>query len=161
MTTFYYGISSIQEAKDLTREVVDGLGGGEPVYCQVLEIACAETHCGTYPDKHPKKWGVGLCQFDKIALQDIQLEGEQRHFELVKKLWGYDIQKVELEDLADDARLSLICCRLKLKRIAEAIPDNLLDRAHYWKKYYNTEAGAGTVEHYLGSVKTCLGDEWQ
>ena len=161
MIEFYYGISSMQEAKDLTREVVDGLGGGEPAYRQIMEILCAETNCGTYPDKNPEKWDVGICQFSEIALLDIQLEGEQRHFDIVKAIWGYDIQAVKIEDLATDAKLAIICCRLKLKRVVKPIPKTLHNRAYYWKRYYNTKAGDGTIGHYLKLVKVCLGDEWQ
>lgn len=38
---------------------------------------------------------------------------------------------------------------------AEPIPDDLEGQARYWKKYYNTPAGAGTVEHYLSQWEAC------
>lgn len=161
MAEFHYNLKSIPEAKDIVRRVVKALGGGEAVYSIMIEISCAETLCGTYPDSHPNKWGVGLCQHDQINIDDIQLEGEQRHFDIVKKEFGYDIPTIQLKDLAKDPLLSFICCRLSLKRIPEAIPDDLIGRAHYWKEYYNTTAGDGTVEHYLESVAECLGEEWQ
>ena len=160
MNKFYYGIRSIHEANVLARRVVNALGGSEDVVKQMVEIACVETQCGTYPDSHPEKMGVGVCQHDQINIDDIQDEGEQRHFDIVEKEFGYDIPKIELSDLAYDPLLSFICCRLSLKRIPEAIPSDLLCRAKYWKKYYNTEAGAGTVEHYLESVKQHLGEDW-
>ena len=161
MSKFYYGIRSIPEAKVLARRVVKALGGNEDVFNQMIETACAETKCGTYPDAHPEKMGVGLCQHDQINLDDIQQQGEARHFKIVKDVFGYNIKSIELADLSDDPLLSLICCRLSYKRIPEAIPSDLHGRAQYWKEYYNTAAGGGTVEHYLESVEECLGEEWQ
>jgi len=38
---------------------------------------------------------------------------------------------------------------LKYKLIPELIPNSLDERATYWKKYYNSEAGKGTMKHYL------------
>lgn len=161
MTTFHYGIRSIPEAKVLARRVVAALGGSEDVFSQMIETACAETKCGLYPDAHPEIMGVGLCQHDQINIDDIQGEGEQRHFDIVEKEFGYDIPTIQLADLANDPLLSFICCRLSYKRIPAAIPGDLLGRAQYWKEYYNTAAGSGTVEHYRESVEECLGEEWQ
>lgn len=161
MNNFYYGLKSIHEAKVLARRVVNALGGNDFVFNQMIETCCVETKCGTFPDVHPEIMGVGLCQHDQIGLDDIKQEGEQRHFDIVKEKFGYDIEKIELADLAYDPLLSLICCRLSYKRIPALIPGDLLGRAQYWKEYYNTEAGKGTVEHYLESVAECLGEEWQ
>lgn len=157
----YYGLKSSAEAKALAHKVVSVLGGGHDAWCLIIETPCAETLLGNYPDSHPDKWGVGLCQHDQIGLDDIQQNGKAVHFELVKRYFGYDIENVILSDLANDPLLSLICCRLSYKRVPERIPSDLLSRAHYWKEHYNTEAGAGTVEEYLDRVAECLGEEWQ
>jgi hypothetical protein len=39
-------------------------------------------------------------------------------------------------------------CRVHYRRVREALPneDDAEGMARYWKKYYNTVAGAGTVE---------------
>lgn len=161
MSKFYYGVESISQVKTLARQVVNALGGNENVYNILLETPCAETKLGQFPDSHPDKWGVGLCQHDHIGLDDIQLNGEQRHFDIVKNEFGYDIKDVQLADLADDPLLSLICCRLSYKRIPDPIPSDLVGRAKYWKEFYNTQAGGGTVDHYLHSVEECLGKEWR
>lgn len=39
--------------------------------------------------------------------------------------------------------------RLFYRLIPEAILETIEGRAKYWKKYYNTVLGKGTVEHYL------------
>jgi hypothetical protein len=157
---FYYGTKSISQIKEDTLRVCNALGGGLNVQHQMLETACTETRLGTYPDSHPEKLGVGLCQHDQIGLDDIQQEGEARHFKIVKEKFGYDIPSIVLKDLAYDPLLSLICCRLSYKRIPARIPAILIERAVYWKRYYNTESGKGTIEHYLESVEQILGIDW-
>ena len=43
----------------------------------------------------------------------------------------------------------IIFCRIKYWRVPKKIPMDLEGMADYWKKYYNTEGGAGTVAHFL------------
>lgn len=156
----HYGLKTSQQARQLAREVVSVLGGGEPAYSLLVETAAAETLLGSFPDVHEDRLGVGLCQHDEINLKDIKQEGEQRHFNLIKQHWGYDVPSLELADLAYDPLLSLILCRLSYKRIPAAIPADLRGRAEYWKEYYNTAAGKGSVNEYLHRVLHCLGEDW-
>lgn len=161
MTQLYYGLKSPTQAREIAKRVVNVLGGGDAAYCLVLETGCAESQLGTYPDAHNEKWGVGLYQHDRINIEDILLHGKARHFNVIKDVFGYDMHKVQLEDLAFDPLLSTICCRLSYKRIPAAIPHDLYSRAEYWKLYYNTTSGAGTVSHYLEAVHNCLGEDWR
>ena len=43
----------------------------------------------------------------------------------------------------------IIFCRIKYWRVPKKIPLDLEGMAKYWKSYYNTERGAGTVTHFL------------
>jgi|TARA_R110000744_G_scaffold133783_1_gene242340 hypothetical protein len=43
----------------------------------------------------------------------------------------------------------IIFCRIKYWRVPKKIPFDLEGMAGYWKAYYNTEGGAGTVSHFL------------
>jgi hypothetical protein len=156
----YYGLESAVQIKAIAKKVVDVLGGSNAVYCLMVETTAAETLMGTYPDSHEDHSGVGVCQHDQINIDDIQENGEQRHFDLIKEHFGYDMHSIVLSDLAYDPLLSLICCRLSYKRIPASVPDDLKGRAEYWKEYYNTAAGAGTEEEYMTRVAECLGDEW-
>ena len=159
---FYYGVKSLEHIKELAHEVVKGLGGNENVYRVMMGTNAAETHCGQYPDDNPEKLGVGLYQHDNIRIVDIQKEGEQRHFDTVKALWGYNISTVKLSDLAYDPLLSTIFARLGYKRVPEACPGTLAEQAVYWKKYWNTyaENAKGTPEHYIENVNKFLGGGW-
>ena len=54
-----------------------------------------------------------------------------------------------LHMIHDDDRLACLFARLHYLRVAEAVPDDLRGQAGYWKKYYNTRLGKGTVEGYM------------
>jgi hypothetical protein len=56
--------------------------------------------------------------------------------------------------LCTDLRLQIVISRLIYWRVPQAIPETLDKRAAYWKTYYNTPLGRGTVQHYLDSVPT-------
>ncbi|MBO9492070.1 hypothetical protein J7384_17040 [Endozoicomonas sp. G2_1] len=154
---YYYGALDREHIVSCIGAVCSTLGGSRRLAKKLLfETCAAETQLCTYPDRHPDRLGVGGYQFDQIALDDIKKETDSRHKERVKSVWGYDLARVQLADLADDFMLATILCRLKYMRVPAAIPDNYLERAVYWKKHYNTEAGKGTVEHYLNSAEKWL-----
>lgn len=44
--------------------------------------------------------------------------------------------------------------RIFFMRFKETIPDSIEGQAAYWKKYYNTVKGKGTVEDYLKDYET-------
>tara|TARA_R100001244_G_scaffold5680_1_gene6860 strand:+ start:530 stop:1015 length:486 start_codon:yes stop_codon:yes gene_type:complete len=43
----------------------------------------------------------------------------------------------------------IVFCRLKYWRVPQSLPSDLDGMAFYWKKYYNTEGGAGNVSHFI------------
>jgi len=49
--------------------------------------------------------------------------------------------------------------RIHYLRDPDPIPESVEDQAAYWKRVYNTEAGAGTVEHYLETWRVCECEE--
>ena len=57
----------------------------------------------------------------------------------------------------------VLLCRVYLLRIAEALPAELdvQGQARYWKKYYNTELGRGTVEEYIASYRQLIAPLFQ
>ena len=70
--------------------------------------------------------------------------------------FGYDIRKLVHTDLANDPLLSFIFCRLHYRLRPEPIPSSLRGRAEYWKQFYNSMAGKGTVKHYLDNANAYL-----
>lgn len=64
-----------------------------------------------------------------------------------------DIMSMSEEDFREllwhDIAAGIAFCRIKYRRVPKAIPSDLNGLAKYWKDYYNTEKGAGTVKHFL------------
>lgn len=46
-------------------------------------------------------------------------------------------------------KTACIFARLHYRRVPRALPKDVLDDAGYWKRWYNTALGKGTVEQYL------------
>jgi len=49
-------------------------------------------------------------------------------------------------------------CRVHYYRVPDALPaaGDLQAQAAYWKRFYNTALGRGTVEHFLDSARTLI-----
>lgn len=162
-----YGVKSLSQLKAVARRVVDVLGGGDNAYNLLIETAAAETLCGLYPDVHPFRLGVGVCQCDEIALKDIQMHLKDRHAKAIGRAFGFEVRELALEDLALDPIKSMVVARLHYLRKPPPIPATLAERAQYWKDQYNSEAGDGDASDYLERVAHVLpshltgGAAWQ
>ena len=156
--TYYYGLKSKIQALSLAHQVCNVLGHGSHGYATnlLLETAAAETSLGLYQDPTPGGAGMGLNQHDLIAFQDIISRTPMRLVKTIHMHFGYDIRKLVHTDLANDPLLSFIFCRLHYRLRPEPIPSSLRGRAEYWKQFYNSMAGKGTVQHYLDNANTYL-----
>lgn len=152
----YYGAINKNEIIDITSEVVRVLGGGENAIKMVLETIATETSMGTLKVKPRYNFGIGLCQFDLPGFNDAKARISKEKKDLILQEFNIDIDQVELRDLAYSPLLSIIFCRVFYLLRPNVIPSTVEERSKYWKKWYNTESGKGTVEHYLEQVKTYL-----
>lgn len=145
---FLYGLISRAALNEKVDAVVAALGGGEPARLLLLETAAAETDLGNAIDT---SWfvGVGLMQFDKIGFEDVQDRTSERNKSEVMQHFGIDVDRATLFDLRWSPLASVVFARLKYKLIPDPIPETLEGRAAYWKRYYNSTAGRGTVDHYI------------
>lgn len=132
--------------------VCDVLGHGKnkKAVKLLLETAGAETGKGTVKD-NTLYAGMGITQFDKVPFYDVKDRCRQSDKDLIKTYFDIDIELVEWEHLRYNPLLALIFTRLKYKKVPNEIPDNIEGRAKYWKTFYNTVSGAGTIDHYLGN----------
>lgn len=151
----HYGLVSKFDAVATARKVCDVLGHGstKKALAILIETAQQETQLGSIADRHPLKWGVGLCQFDKIAFDDVKQRTAKHKRDRIKRVFGLNIQEVKHESLAYSPLLSFIFCRLFYMLIEEPIPETVNGRAKYWKKYYNTVKGKGTTVKYVTNTK--------
>lgn len=135
-------------------KVCDVLGNGANncAHKLLIETCGAETGFGTYKDQ-TKYAGMGIMQFDKIGFDDVKARTREKHKKLLLDKMGIDIELVEWEHLRYNVVLSMVWARLKYKLVPEKIPETMEARSRYWKQYYNTEAGKGSVEHYIAANK--------
>jgi len=150
----YYGLVNEKEAYIIVDEICKhlGFGANRTADIMLIETARAETNLGLTKDRSIISQGVGLTQIDKIAFDDIKTRS-MKHNEKIKENLKTDLSVVTYEMLAYSPFLAFLFTRLKYKLIPEEIPTTIEERAKYWKKYYNTSAGAGTIYHYLEANK--------
>jgi len=151
----YYGLVKLEHAHDMAVAVCDVLGHSS-TGCAVkllLETAAQETKLGGYRDETAYAAGSGLCQFDRIAFEDVQRRVRDVHAHRVLVAFGINVRAVKYRELEHNPFLSLIFCRLFYLLIPEAVPVTLQARAEYWKRYYNTASGKGKAGEYIASAE--------
>lgn len=119
----------------------------------IYAIACHESKRGTYI-KQVHGCALGIYQIEPATYYDIFDNFLVRHKNLERKIFraiGVDCEP-NAERMIWDMKLATIMCRVFFLRIEEPLPpSNNIDKiALYWKKYYNTNLGSGTIEKFKG-----------
>ena len=150
-------VSAIQTANQLF-----GDSGLSDVSDFMTNLSMTESNIGG-----DKEWGGSYSPFqiDPIGYEDIVSKGKAGERATLDRAsianqllegMGYgqnfDILNLNLDEIRDPMISSLLT-RMKLGTIAESIPTDLQGQADYWKKYWNTTAGKGTPEHFIGQVQ--------
>ena len=94
---------------------------------------------------------IGLYQMEPQTHDDIW-----NTFLCDHPLWACSISKMGFNKGSDhlfDPKYATIMCRLKYYRLNQPIPLSPLAKAAYWKKYYNTPLGSGTVAECMKNYK--------
>lgn len=153
-----YGLASSDQAGGFAAAACDVLGHGANggAVIMLLETAAQETHLGQFRDPTPDGAGRGLCQIDFIGFIDVIQRSRAADLAAIKSCFGMDLTQVEHDDLDFSPLLSMIICRLFYKLIPESFPKDLAGRAAYWKKYYNTYRGKGSVDEYIHNANRYL-----
>ncbi len=146
MVTMYGWIENLEGQ---AKAICDCLGHGAHGTAaeMIIETAAAETGIGKIKDTTVGA-GMGLTQFDKMPFEDIKARSMSQRDKIIDRL-KIDIELVEWTDLRYNPFLALLFTRLHYRLRPEPMPKSRLERAAYWKKWYNTEAGKGTEGHYL------------
>ena len=96
-------------------------------------------------------------QVDLIGYRETVLQqGLKKYWDRIKDKLRIDWTETEWEDL-EKPLYSGLAARLFLARIPAPIPSDLPAQAQYWKTYYNTSAGKGTVQKFIDDVKKATG----
>ena len=118
----------------------------------MYRIACVESDFGNHENTYKDNYHGGIWQVDKKgfeATQDVDSHDELKaKFEKIQTATDIDWQKVSWIDLRKPI-YSGIAARVFLLNIPKEIPTTVRKQADYWKRYYNTEKGEGTVQDFI------------
>ena len=153
--------------ENVTQRAVELVSFGDENAVEFLmEISKVESKYGTDPRTFQSdRISKGIFQIDPVALEEVQRRLDpnadvganiRRYNEQLIESYNIDLSKITSDDL-DKPLISAAVARAYLLSVPEALPkagyDNREARARYWKTYYNTSEGAGTVDYYLNSTR--------
>lgn len=139
--------------RKIIKKVCEDLG----MYSKDVEdliIATGNAESGFRALEQNKGPAVGFFQIEPDTIDDV-LDNYARYRPTVMQVlleYGM-IQGEEHFSVMSNIALQVAFCRLCYRRVPDPIPNNLNDMAKYWKKFYNTEKGKGTVKHFLDANK--------
>ena len=94
---------------------------------------------------------LGLWQMEPGTHQDIWNNFLMYRAELTRRLQSTCRMDAPFypEQLVWNLRYACAMARVHYMRVPDSIPEGLEGQAAYWKQWYNTPRGRGTVEHYM------------
>lgn len=101
----------------------------------------------------------GFFQMEPATHDDIWANYLRRRLDLLNNLKGLLIRDMDLhEQLQGNLFYTAAMCRIHYMRFPEPLPapGDWPGFAAYWKKYYNTPAGAGTIEGFLQKARPIM-----
>ena len=154
------------EAIDLANELFTKHGYGD-ISDFMMGIAATESQLG----KKTSEVSYSPFQIDPIRYEDIvqrtqdapstpdvveggaALKRANLANELLRSMgYGENFDILGLSKNMDEIRnpvVGALLTRMSLANIPEEVPTNTKQQAEYWKAYWNSEAGAGTPEHFI------------
>lgn len=118
----------------------------------IIETACIESNCGEYI-KQLKGPACSIFQIEPRTAKDIiqnYIVKNKLRLQNFNRLYNANLTLEQ--NLCTNLMFAIFMCRCFYLRIKEPIPSTVDLRAKYWKKYYNTAKGKGTVEKYIKAV---------
>ena len=95
---------------------------------------------------------LGICQMEPTTFKDIMNNYIKYKPELGRVvMFASGVSALKSEILEYNLAFSIAMCRVHYLRVSEALPNDLEGYAKYWKQYYNTRLGKGTVEEFIAN----------
>ena len=147
-------IKSIGEIIDEVLHQLESAGIPRTVnaYDLVFETGQAESGYRALEGYGEGNPAVSFWQIEPATVRDIwenYISYRKPMIEAVYKLGLIEDKKVF--SVLSNIALAAAFCRIHYRRMPGAIPENMPERAAYWKKFYNTYKGKGTVDHYIAA----------
>jgi hypothetical protein len=122
---------------------------------ELLMGTCAqESAMGTYLKQLDNGIALGVYQMEPNTYHDINTNYLKYRPLLLHRIQeALDDKSFASSRLIYDLRFSTIMCRLHYLRVPTILPspDDIEGLAHYWKKWYNTPEGKGTVDEFIAN----------
>lgn len=115
----------------------------------LLGTACVESDCGRWLVQNGGP-ALGIYQMEPATHDDCWQNYLEFNGELATKIynWGQEYNP-DGQIMIGNLYYATAMARIKYLRDPEPIPDYRGGQAQMWKRVYNTELGAGTVQGYL------------
>lgn len=120
----------------------------------VFGTACVESNCGEAIRQEPSGPALGIFQMELDTHQDIfenYLSYNPILREKVLKLFcpGMTVE----QNICCNLMYAAAMCRIHYLRFPGEIPQSIEGQAEYWKKYYNTSKGKGSVAGFIKAYR--------
>ncbi len=163
----YYGLSRLTQLFEMIDDACEVMkGNGEDVEATkqlMLATAAQETHLGSLKDPTVYRAGAGVMQIDPIGIEDIKARSSAKkwiHF--CREEFDFHLDKLDHRELNESPFLCVVAARVRYKVVPYKVPSDLEKQWLYYKKWYNSYAGAATREEYMKNYKWAknLWDKW-
>lgn len=137
-----------------TLNLLDPIFQSEAAVNLLLGTAAQESAFGTYL-RQIRGPALGVFQMEPATHEDIWIHYIVNRIVLVEKIKEVAGSSLSIWALETNLAYQIIMTRLHYWRVSEALPDrdNIAGMALYWKKYYNTSQGKGTVQEFMRNYR--------
>lgn len=123
----------------------------------LMMTACQESHCGRYIKQLGGGPALGIFQMEPATHSDLWMNYLVYKRHLVDKI-NHVAGTTSVDDnltLRGNLIYQIAMARIHYLRVPERLPraTDVEGMARYWKKYYNTYLGKGTVEEAVGNYR--------
>jgi len=124
----------------------------DPALCSLAAVnlllgtAAQESRFGTYLRQLRRGPARGVFQMEPGTFRWLRGRYKKKYPLIADRLFA---------EIEWDLRLSIIMARLRYRIVPVVLPDadDVVALARYWKQFFNTIHGAGTVEEFVGNYK--------
>lgn len=134
------------------RPALEGLDAWSPAAERLVwGTAAVESAGGYYLAQHPEGPALGIFQMESATHNDLRWNYFHHRPKLERKLRDLVGGTLKPDRMRSDLLYAAAFCRLHYLRRPEPLPnaDDIEGMARYWKMFYNTRHGAGTVGYFL------------
>ena len=117
----------------------------------LLGTAAQESRLGTFIHQLGNGPAEGIYQMEPDTERDIQNNFLKYRTDLDKKVSTLRLSTDEFPEMEGNLYYATAMCRIHYLRQLAALPgpNDIYGLANYWKDYYNTHLGAGTVDEFI------------